>query len=83
MKAKELLLLSKEDLDKKEQELRKELVKLRAQASTGTGQKNPLQIKMVRKTVARVLTIKRQKEISELIGGKKLNERDRSNNRPA
>jgi large subunit ribosomal protein L29 len=74
MKAKELLTQTVEELQSKEAELRKELVKLRAQASTGTQQKNPTQIKATRKNIARLLTIIRQKEIAQLLGGKKSDE---------
>ncbi|MBI5390762.1 50S ribosomal protein L29 [Candidatus Woesearchaeota archaeon] len=61
MKAKELKALSELDLSKKTQELRKELVKLRAQSRTGTTLKNPLQIRMLKRTLARILTINNQR----------------------
>ena len=61
MKAKEIRSLSNEDLDVKLVELKKELLKLNAQISTGTTPKSPGQVKEVKKNIARILTILTEK----------------------
>ncbi|MBS3126169.1 50S ribosomal protein L29 [Candidatus Woesearchaeota archaeon] len=62
MKIKELRQNSEEDLRKKKDELRKELIKLNAQVATGTTPKSPGQIKDIKKTVARIETVLQNKE---------------------
>jgi len=57
MKAKEIRQTSKEELDKKIFEFKKEMIKLNAQVATGTPPKNPNQIKEIKKTIARILTV--------------------------
>lgn len=49
--------MSKEDLNSKLLELRKELMKQNTQRATGTQLKNPLIIKTIRKDVARILSL--------------------------
>ena len=61
MKAKEIRSMSKEDLDVKLEELKKERIKLNAQISTGTTPKSPGQVKEVKKNIARILTILSEK----------------------
>lgn len=61
MKPAELRDMTVEELRQKEQELRKELFNLRFQKVTGEIQ-NPNRIKEVKKDIARVLTIIRQKQ---------------------
>lgn len=56
-----LSALKQEDLMKKKAELEKELVKVRGQASTGAGQKNPYVIRNHKKTIARILTLLNQR----------------------
>ena len=46
-------------------ELRKELIKVNAQVSTGTVPENPGNVKNIKKTIARILTIKTQKKEEE------------------
>lgn len=65
LKIKEIKGMSMNDLDVKEQELRKELIKLSAQRATGTIAKNPLQIRNVKKGIARIITTKKQKSKEE------------------
>ncbi|MEA2036386.1 MAG: 50S ribosomal protein L29 [Nanoarchaeota archaeon] len=65
MKAKEIRLMSKQDLNVKFEELKKELVKLNAQISTGTTPKSPGQVKQVKKNIARILTILNEKKSDE------------------
>ena len=57
MKSSELRSLTADELVQKESDLRKELFNLRFQLSTGEIE-NPMRIRMVRKNIARVLTIK-------------------------
>ena len=61
MKTKELKSLNKEDLISQLKELKKELVKHNAQIATGTTPKSPGQVKQTKKTIARILTILKQK----------------------
>lgn len=56
MKFKELNAASKEELEAKLAELRKELIKEYAQVSTGTVPKNPGQIRNARRTIAKIKT---------------------------
>ncbi len=55
MKVSELKELAAEELQKKEQDLRKELFNLRFQQATGEIE-NPMRIRAIRKNIARVLT---------------------------
>lgn len=61
MKPSELRALTVEELRQKENDLRKELFHLRFQLATGEIE-NPMRIKAVRKDIARVLTIRTEKE---------------------
>ena len=61
MKAKELKNLSVEELTKKLDELKKDLFMLRMQLATNQLD-NPMQISAVKKDIARVKTIIREKE---------------------
>ena len=62
MKAKELRELSNEELQDKINELKGELFNLRFQSATGQLD-NPMRIKEVRKSIARVHTILREREL--------------------
>ena len=55
--------LSPDELDTKAQELREQLLKLRFQQSTGQIE-SPQMLRGVRKDIARVMTVKREKEIA-------------------
>jgi large subunit ribosomal protein L29 len=66
MKAKEIRSMDKNTLDEKILELKKELVKMNAQVAMGTALKNPGQVKKLKKTVARILTINNQKSMKEI-----------------
>ena len=57
MKTKEIRGMDKNMLNEKIAEMKKELVKLNAQVAIGTALKNPGQIKKIKKTIARILTI--------------------------
>ena len=68
MKAKEIMTMSPIEIEQKVIELKQELAKERASIASGTKSENPGKIKKLRRDVARLLTIKRQKEGSESAG---------------
>jgi len=57
MNRKDLLSIDKSEYNSKIVEFRKELVKLNAQAATGTAMKNPGQLKQTKKNIARLMTL--------------------------
>ncbi|MFH1915887.1 MAG: 50S ribosomal protein L29 [Nanoarchaeota archaeon] len=57
MKFKELQGLSTEELQKKEDELSFELMKLNSQVASGTTPKNPSQIRNIKKNIAKIKTL--------------------------
>jgi large subunit ribosomal protein L29 len=61
MKVSELKELAVEELQRKEQDLRKELFNLRFQQATGEIE-NPMRIRRIRKDIARVLTVITEKD---------------------
>ena len=61
MKIKDLRTMGKQELEEKVLELKKELIKLNAQIATGTNPKSPRQPRKIKKTVARILTIKEER----------------------
>ena len=63
MKINEIRDMSAEDLDKKLAELKEELFNLRFQMATGQCE-NPMKIREVKKSIARIKTIQRQNEIN-------------------
>jgi large subunit ribosomal protein L29 len=66
MKIKDLRQMPKEELLNKLRELKKEIIKHNAQIATGTTPKSPGQVRQSKKTVAKILTLLKEKE-----GGKK------------
>ncbi|MDQ7793421.1 MAG: 50S ribosomal protein L29 [bacterium] len=62
MKPAELRELSDVELDEKLQELRNELFNLRFQLTTGQLD-NPMRVRHVRKSIARVKTVQRQRQL--------------------
>ena len=62
MKAKELRELTTEELVKKEEELKEELFNLRFSSATGNLEK-PSRMNEVRKTIARIKLVIREREI--------------------
>mgnify|MGYP001381676449 CR=1 FL=1 len=56
-KIKELKALKSETLEKRLDDARMELLKLRSQVGTGTVPKNPSQIRQMKQTIARILTL--------------------------
>ena len=69
MKSKELKVMNEQDLDSKIIELKKELMKTYSQIAIGTIPKSPGKVKEMKKTIAKILTIKNQKNSNE--GGAK------------
>ena len=65
MKIKELRNLSKAELEEKLAEIRKQLMKDYTQVSSGTAPKNPGLIKANKKTIAKIITIIKQKQSEE------------------
>ena len=61
MKTKELRALNETELTVKETELRKSLMKLYGQVSTGTPPKNPGEINRSKKTLAKILTLRKER----------------------
>ncbi|MFH1972887.1 MAG: 50S ribosomal protein L29 [archaeon] len=61
IKNSELRKMSIKQLEDKYKELKTDLIKINAQVSTGTVPENPGNVKNVKKTVARILTIKQEK----------------------
>jgi len=57
----ELAQMSEADRGKRLIDLRKEMIKINAQISTGTPPENPGRVREVKKTIARILTIANQK----------------------
>ncbi|MFH1174676.1 MAG: 50S ribosomal protein L29 [archaeon] len=62
MKFKELKALPNEELAKKVNDARFELMKLNAQVATGTNPKNPSQIRQLKKMVAHINTLMQQRK---------------------
>lgn len=66
MKLKDIRAKKKDALDKDELQLRKELMSLRAQVSMGTTPKSTKQIRSIKKTLARIITIRKEAEMKQL-----------------
>lgn len=66
LSAKELRSKTREERDKLLTELRTELIKLRTQAKVGT-LKDTARIRIIRKNIARILTINREEELKEAV----------------
>ncbi len=62
LKAKDIRQMKEPEFESKMKELRKELVKINAQISTRTPPQNPGNVKQVKKTIARMLTILHEKK---------------------
>lgn len=62
MKVKEIRGMDKGTAAEKMAELKKELVKMNAQVAIGTAIKNPGQIRKIKKTLARIITIEHEKK---------------------
>ncbi len=62
MKAKEIRDLTSDELEKKLSDLKEELFNLRFQLATGQLE-NPMRVQDVRRSIARVKTIQREREL--------------------
>jgi len=62
VKAKAIRDMTRDELNKKERELKEELFNLRFQLATGQLE-NPMRLKEVRKDIARTKTVLREKEL--------------------
>ncbi|MEK6948474.1 MAG: 50S ribosomal protein L29 [Nanoarchaeota archaeon] len=62
LKKDQLKTMSKEEMDKNLTEMRKEIMKLKAQVSRGTQPENPGKIRALKRMIARILTIQNQKK---------------------
>ena len=71
MKVKELKLMNEPDLENKMSELKKELMKINSQIAIGTIPKSPGKVKEIKRTIAKILTIKH-------LGYKKMEESKRN-----
>ena len=65
MKTKELKLMNDVDLESKTSELKKELMKINSQIAIGTVPKSPGKVKEIKKTIAKILTIKHEKNLKK------------------
>lgn len=65
MKAKELRSMSDKELEEKLDEISKELMKLNGQIATGTTPKSPGQVKELKKALAKIKTLKKEKETKQ------------------
>ena len=61
LKIKEITAMNEEDLKNRLVEIRKDLIKQNAQIATGTTPKSPGQVKQMKKTIARILTVMKSK----------------------
>lgn len=61
MKAKELRLMNDIDIENKVIELNKELMKINSQIAIGTIPKNPDKVGNIKRTIAKIITIKNEK----------------------
>ena len=61
MKTKDLRLMDNPELEEKVVELKKELIKLNAQIATGSNPKSPKQARDIKKTVAKIFTIRSER----------------------
>ncbi len=61
---KELQGLSREELTARATEMRKELMKLNVQVSTGTNPGNPGKLKQLKKNLARITALLHQQEVA-------------------
>lgn len=79
IKKSELKQMGNENLKSRLSELRKELIKVNAQISTGTPPENPGRVREIKKTIARILTILNQpkKEVKEKITKKPTEESEK------
>ncbi len=64
VKAEEIRELSDADIDRRVRDLKEELFNLRFQSATGQ-MENPMRIREVKKDIARLKTVKRERELAQ------------------
>ena len=69
-KNKELNQMDKVQIEARLKELKKELMKINTQKSTGSTPENPGKIKQIKRTIARILTILNNKNWKEVTSNK-------------
>ena len=74
MKAAKARELTEEELVKKERDIREELFRLRFQHATGQLE-NPIRLRMLRRDMARVITIRKEKAAAARSEGQKAEEK--------
>ncbi len=62
LRAKDIRGMSEKDLDKQLKDLRNDLLKQHAISATGGAPENPGRIRELRRTIARILTIQKEKK---------------------
>ena len=62
LKKDQLKTMNNEEMNKRLDDMRKEIMKLKAQVSRGTQPEHPGKIRALKRTVARILTIQNQKK---------------------
>lgn len=60
IRSKDVRKMNEKEFEEKELELKKELMKLRSQVASGTPPENPGRIKALKRTLARLATIKKE-----------------------
>ena len=60
LRAQEIRKMKPEEVEKKYNELKKELMKVRMQIGQGTVPEKPGRVKVIKRTIARILTIKKE-----------------------
>ena len=68
---KDLRANSDEQLDKRLADMRGELIKLNAQTATGGTPKNPMLVRNTKTSIARVLTLKRERELAKMFASQR------------
>ena len=61
MKTKELKLMNEADMENRMTDLKKELMKISSQIAIGMSPKNPSKKNEIKRTIAKILTIKQEK----------------------
>jgi len=64
IRKREIREMPAEERKKKLEELRTELVRLRTRVQSGGTIENPMRIREIRRTIARILTLEKQQEVS-------------------
>lgn len=68
LKRNELKQMNEKAIEDKLLELKKELVKVNAQIAMGTMPENPGRVKEIKRTIAKLLTLKRNREVGKKHG---------------